>query len=283
MTGSGKTTFISKATGRTDLKIGHDLASCTQDVQLFKTQINRRTVHFVDTPGFSDTNLSDTDILEIITSYLSLAYKQETKLSGIVYVHPISDRRVTQHNIKNLDMLRKLTGDKNIQNVILVTSMWDKVTEEEGAKREKELEGKYWKLLLAAGARTVRHNGTPESARHISSMLLDNTPFYLQLQEEMGKGNKALRDTAAGRAVMLEIVRVREEHQRELADMESMMKNAAQENQGVIEALKDHYQGILGKLKKTLHDERRMNEEALGSLTHRVHELEDRGGGCIIL
>lgn len=28
MTGSGKTTFIANATGRNDLKIGHDLTSC---------------------------------------------------------------------------------------------------------------------------------------------------------------------------------------------------------------------------------------------------------------
>lgn len=29
MTGSGKTTFIANATGRTDLQIGHTLTSCT--------------------------------------------------------------------------------------------------------------------------------------------------------------------------------------------------------------------------------------------------------------
>lgn len=29
MTGSGKTTFISKVSGRNDLNIGHDLTSCT--------------------------------------------------------------------------------------------------------------------------------------------------------------------------------------------------------------------------------------------------------------
>lgn len=29
VTGAGKTTFISKATGRTDLAIGHGLTSCT--------------------------------------------------------------------------------------------------------------------------------------------------------------------------------------------------------------------------------------------------------------
>lgn len=283
MTGSGKTTFISKVTGRTDLRIGHDLTSCTQDIQVVEAKINGQTVRFVDTPGFSDTNLSDTEVLELIADYLAAAYKQEMKLSGIIYLHPISDRRVTHHTTKNLDMFRKLTGEKNLQNVVLATTMWGKVTEEEGIKREGELKGKFWKLLLALGAKTSRHSDTPESARRIASMLLGNTPFYLQLQEEMGKDNKALRDTSAGREIMLELVRMKEEHQRELADMESMMKNSAQESKGLVEALKEHYQGRLGELEKTLLDERRMNEAAVRSLEDRIHALEKRKPGCIVM
>ena len=283
MTGSGKTTFISKVTGRTDLRIGHDLTSCTQDIQVVEGKINGQTVRFVDTPGFSDTNLSDTEVLQLIADYLAVAYKQEMKLSGIIYLHPISDRRVTHHTTKNLDMFRKLTGEKNLQCVVLATSMWDKVTEEEGVKREDELRGKFWKLLLAMGAKTARHSGTPESSRRIASMLLGNTPFYLQLQEEMGKDNKALRDTAAGREVMIEIVRMKEEHQRELADMESMMKNSAQESKGLVDALREHYQGRLSELEKTLLDERRMNEAAVKSLEDRIHALEKRKPGCVVM
>lgn len=283
MTGSGKTTFISKVTGRADLKIGHDLQSCTQDIQVVEAEIKGQTVRFVDTPGFSDTNLSDTEVLQLIADYLAVAYRQEMKLSGIIYLHPISDRRFTHHTTKNLDMFRKLTGEKNLQNVILATSMWDNVTEAEGIKREDELKGKYWKLLLAAGAKTYRHDGTPGSARQIASKLLGNTPFYLQLQEEMGKDNKALRDTAAGREIMHELLLLKQEHQRELADMESMMKNSAQESQGLIEALREHYQGILGDMERTLQDERRMNEEAMRSLEDRLHAVESRGRPCVIM
>lgn len=282
MTGSGKTTFISKVTGRTDLKIGHDLTSCTQDIQVVEGNINGQTVRFVDTPGFSDTNLSDTEVLELIADYLTVAYKQKIKLSGIIYLHPITDRRVTHHGIKNLDMFKKLTGEENLKNVILATSMWDRVPEEEGVKREEELKQKFWKLLLAMGAETVRHSGTPESARKIASRLTSKKPIYLQLQEELGKDNLALKDTTAGRQIMHELIQMKEEHQRELADMENMMKNSAQQNQGLIDALKEHYQGMLSEMENTLRDERRMNEEAMRSLTDRIQVIENRGR-CIIM
>ncbi|KAJ2986131.1 hypothetical protein NUW58_g5172 [Xylaria curta] len=39
MTGSGKTTFISKVTGRKDLKVGHNLTSCTRDIEVIETKI----------------------------------------------------------------------------------------------------------------------------------------------------------------------------------------------------------------------------------------------------
>lgn len=241
-------------------------------------------MRFVDTPGFSDTNLSDTEILQLIADYLAVAYKQEMKLSGIIYLHPISDNRVTHHTTKNLDMFRKLTGEKNLKNVVLATTMWDKVPEAEGARREEELRGKFWKLLVAMGARTARHDDTAASARAIAQGLLANKrAFYLQLQEEMGRDNLALRDTAAGREVMLEIARLKDEHQRELAEMEGLIRSSARESEGVIEALRDHYQGRLADLERTLRDERGMNEEAVRSLTDRIQALESRGPGCVVM
>ncbi|KAI1170335.1 P-loop containing nucleoside triphosphate hydrolase protein [Nemania sp. FL0916] len=277
MTGSGKTTFISKVTGRTDLKIGHSLTSCTQDIEVIETKIDGRVVRFVDTPGFSDTNLSDSEVLQLIAEYLAAAYKQDMKLSGIIYLHPISDTRVTHHATKNLQMFQKLTGEKNLKNVMLATSMWDRVSAEEGAAREQELKNKFWKVLLAWEAKTVRYEGTPESGRSIARTLMANKPFFVQLQKEMGKDNKALRDTEAGQQVMMELLRLKQEHRRELADMEAMMRNTAAENKLVVDALKEHYQERLKVLEKTLGDERRLNEEAVQSLTERIKALESRG------
>ncbi|KAI1734051.1 P-loop containing nucleoside triphosphate hydrolase protein [Xylaria scruposa] len=277
MTGSGKTTFVSKVTGRRDLKIGHSLTSCTRDIEVIETKIDGRVVRFVDTPGFSDTNLSDSEVLQLIADYLAAAYKQDMKLSGIIYLHPISDTRMTHHATKNLQMFQKLTGDKNLGNVVLATSMWDRVSYEEGLAREGELKDKFWKLLITCGAKAMRHEGTPESAQAIARTLMAKKPFFVQLQKEMGRDNKALRDTAAGQQVMMELIRIREEHKRELADMEEMMRNTATENKLVVEALKEHYQGRLKDLEKTLRDERRLNEEAVVSLTERIKALENRG------
>ncbi|KAI0438339.1 P-loop containing nucleoside triphosphate hydrolase protein [Xylaria telfairii] len=277
MTGSGKTTFISKVTGRRDLKVGHSLTSCTRDIEVIETKIDGRVVRFVDTPGFSDTNLSDGEVLQLIADYLAAAYKQDMKLSGIIYLHPISDTRMTHHATKNLQMFQKLTGEKNLGNVVLATSMWDRVTEEEGMARERELKDKFWKVPLAYGAKAARHEGTPESAQAIARTLMAKKPFFVQLQKEMGRDNKALRDTAAGQQVMMELAKIKEEHKRELAEMEEMMRNTATENKLVVEALKEHYQGRLKDLETTLKDERRLNEEAVGSLTARVQALEGRG------
>ncbi|KAI1193166.1 P-loop containing nucleoside triphosphate hydrolase protein [Nemania serpens] len=281
MTGSGKTTFISKVTGRTDLNIGHSLTSCTRDIEVIETKIDGRVVRFVDTPGFSDTTLSDSEVLQLIADYLATAYKNDIKLSGIIYLHPISDTRVTHHATKNLQMFQKLTGEKNLKNVMLATSMWDKVSAEEGHAREQELRSKFWKILLAWEAKTVRYAGTPESARSIARTMMANKPFFVQLQREMGKDNKALRDTEAGRQVMMELVKLKEEHKRELADMEAMMRNSAVENKLVVEALKDHYQEKLKDLERTLGDERRLNEEAVLSLTARINALESRS--CAVM
>jgi Fe2+ transport system protein B len=234
-------------------------------------------VRFVDTPGFSDTTMSDTDVLQLIAEYLAAAYKKDMKLSGIIYLHPISDTRVTHHATKNLEMFRKLTGEANLKNVILATSMWDRVSPGEGQAREDELKNKFWKVLLAFGAKTIRYAGTPESARSIAQVLMANKPFYVQIQQEMGKDNKALKDTAAGQQIVMELVRLKAEHQRELADMEAMLKSTAKENKKAVEALSEHYQERLLDLQKTLADERRMNEEAVKSLNERIAALENRG------
>jgi hypothetical protein len=249
----------------------------TRDIEVIETKIEGRVVRFVDTPGFSDTTLSDSEVLQLIADYLATAYRNDMKLSGIIYMHPISDTRVTHHATKNLEMFKKLTGEKNLKNVVLATSMWDKVSAEEGQAREQELKGKFWKVLMVLGAQAVKYAGTLDSARHIAQILMAKKPFYLQLQEEMGKDNKALRDTAAGQQIMLELVKMKEEHQREMANMEALMKDSAEQNKNIVEALKEHYQGMVLDLERTLRDERRLNEQAVVSLTERIQAIENKG------
>ena len=56
---------------RSHLKVGEDLESCTSEIQESEEFIlGGRRVILIDTPGFDDTNQSDTDVLKSIAAFL---------------------------------------------------------------------------------------------------------------------------------------------------------------------------------------------------------------------
>ena len=57
---------------------------------------------------------------------------------------------------QNLRMLSKLCGNKPAQKLIFVTTMWDKISPDEGNRREEELVRRHWHPTLALGARIDR-------------------------------------------------------------------------------------------------------------------------------
>ena len=70
--------FINMVSG-SDLAVGHGLNSCTADVQQSPPfDFDGRQVSFIDTPGFDDTNVSDADILKMITLFLTQKYVSRT-------------------------------------------------------------------------------------------------------------------------------------------------------------------------------------------------------------
>ena len=58
-----------------DLAVGEGLKSCTSKVETANTfELFGKLITLVDTPGFDDTTVSDTDILKMIAVYLSTTY-----------------------------------------------------------------------------------------------------------------------------------------------------------------------------------------------------------------
>ena len=116
----------------------------TKEIQLATTKVGDSVVRFIDTPGFDDTDTKDSDILKIIWGYISVG---SLRLSGLLYLHRITDDRVGGTALKNLGMFQKLVWDHNMRNVILVTTMWGKLQPPDiGEARVKELTetGKFW-------------------------------------------------------------------------------------------------------------------------------------------
>ncbi|KAF8132017.1 hypothetical protein EV363DRAFT_1164405 [Boletus edulis] len=206
LTGAGKSSFVNMAAGRTEVVIGDDLKSKTRDVQHVRClhPDGRRNVVLVDTPGFDDTERSDAEILRSIADWLKVTYQNQIKLSGLLYLHRISDVRMAGTPLRNLSVFKDLCGDNKMKNIVLVTTMWDEFEDKSiGFEREEELFSDFWKDMILLGSRTCRFQGTRESAWEIINHLdLEGsakkcTP--LKIQQEMVDRGLQLHETTAAK------------------------------------------------------------------------------------
>ncbi|KAJ3559609.1 hypothetical protein NP233_g11224 [Leucocoprinus birnbaumii] len=209
-TGSGKSFFIDLLTGCAGARAGKRLESVTQDLEAIRTQDNNgREVVLLDTPGFDDSKRTDKEILTLISNWLQKTYKNDVKLSGLIYLHRIRDNRMAGTPYKNLRMFGKLCGDVAMNRVMLVTTMWQKLRKAEqregvGEDREKELKENFWKTLIDQGSQVERlKEATYDEAWRIVTLLIDkrleeNRPDAVLLQEELVDKGIALNETQAG-------------------------------------------------------------------------------------
>ena len=133
------------------------------------------------------------------------------KITGIIYLHEISQARMFGTARKNLEMFRKLCGDEALGNVVLGTTMWGDVSLEKGQQREQQLRSTYWEEMLQQGSVIMRVHGDSASAWEIVNHILESSRVeFVRIQEELLELQKVIPDTDAGRTLryMLEELRV---------------------------------------------------------------------------
>ena len=91
-------------------------------------------------------------------------YKREVALTGVLYLHRISDQRLSGSTLKSYDVFWSMCGEHAAKSVILVTTMWSQANKDKGLLREDELKNKYWKPMLDLGSRIMRFEGSHQSA-----------------------------------------------------------------------------------------------------------------------
>ncbi|KAF9449508.1 hypothetical protein P691DRAFT_703046 [Macrolepiota fuliginosa MF-IS2] len=252
-TGAGKSTFIKVATGAEKIQIGDALTSCTQDLQAVRCHNPSRggDVIFVDTPGFDDTYKSDAQILGEIADWLRETYAAGVKLSGILYLHRITDNRMTNTLLRNLDMFQNLCGSSALSNVILVTTNWDQLQSvDEGIKNEEGLRNNYWQPLLDSGSQMLRFEYTCTSAWNIINALpMDKKP--LEIQREMVDENRPLSQTSAARSMFSWFGRATENLKKLIRRLDGLIKKFAS---GISDAEKKRLESEKAKANAQLKD-----------------------------
>ena len=151
------------------------------------------------------------------------SYKNEIRLSGLLFFHRISDNRMAGSPLKHLKMFHNLCGSEALKNVVLVTTMWDQVDEDMGNNHENELTTKYWKSMIELGCHTSRFHNTAESAFDIVSQFQDARCTVL-LQRELVDLHLELAETSAGRTLFAFLVEFIKKIKELLAQIEAKLR-----------------------------------------------------------
>ncbi|KAF8064962.1 P-loop containing nucleoside triphosphate hydrolase protein [Lyophyllum atratum] len=225
-TGAGKSTFINTVAEKEITTVGHNLKSETAQLQhivLSYPKDPSRRIILVDTPGFDDTYLADSEILRRIAVWL--ARSANMRLSGVIYLHEISQSRMLGTSMRNLDMFNKLCGREGTKNVILATTKWSEIAPGVGEKREQQLEELHWKPMIELGSQLRRFSDSKESGWEIIEEILGNaarnedTVDAIAIQQELVEIEKILSETEAGRTLRYTLEELLETQKRTAAQL----------------------------------------------------------------
>lgn len=66
----------------------------TNDVIIYKTEVDNSPIYLMDTPGFDDTRMTDKEVMEMIYRKLEELYRGDKLVKGLIYLHDITQPRV---------------------------------------------------------------------------------------------------------------------------------------------------------------------------------------------
>lgn len=106
---------------------------------------------------------------------------------------------------RHLEIFCSLCGEKALENVLLVTTFWNKVPVlefGEHLRREQELIDDYWAPLQRHGAMIAQFDGSKEAAESLVLQLVHHRPpIVLDIQRELVDEQKIISETNAGLGV----------------------------------------------------------------------------------
>ncbi|KAJ4194398.1 hypothetical protein NW755_003154 [Fusarium falciforme] len=234
VTGSGKSTFISKCCGpNATASIGHSMRSCTSDVAIYPFVLSDScTVYLIDTPGFDDSHKSGTEVLNDLAAWLVAFRVAKILLHGIIYLHRITDTRMQGSAKKNLLLFKKLCGQNALKNVVLATTMWEWAPSEMARSREKELieTSEYWGYMMKHGSMCFRVD-SPDSEKHIVQHLANhNNPVTTDLQTQLVDERRRLNKTSAGQELQTEVAKDKRRWERAVQETRTEMREAKRQS-----------------------------------------------------
>ena len=131
---------------------------------------------------------------------------------------------MTGDKLRQIEMIKRICGENNYSNVMLVTTHWPQTIEEQKqrgcALREADLRKEFWRDMIKGGSKMWRFDDETSTARAIVRSLAGKPDITLALQDELASG-KGLNATTAGSF----IVNARQEDEKTLKTKAKRLAN----------------------------------------------------------
>ncbi|KAI5459403.1 P-loop containing nucleoside triphosphate hydrolase protein [Mariannaea sp. PMI_226] len=252
VTGAGKSYFLNQLKAHCAVE-GHSLRSETSEchaVQIYLDDDDKRSITVVDTPGFDDTTRPHGEVLTEITQFLAAQHILGVPLRGVLYLHKITDNRMTGSSLKYLRMLESLVGEEALENLILVTTMWNQVRDENlgrALRHEQDLLDHYWGPMEEKGSYVAQFDGTPDSAYALVFQLAGKESVVLDVQREIVDQDRTVLDTSAGANLVEQLERDSDVYRLKAAQLDAQLEaELAKEprDKGKVRDLRDRKESI---------------------------------------
>jgi hypothetical protein len=164
-----------------------------------------KRVCLIDTSGFDDTNRGDADILQELAFWLVKSYEVGVRLSGIIYLHRITDVRLGSSAVRGLNIFKAMCGADNFHGVTMATTFWDKVYDFDKAReanRQLMSSPSFWKDL-ADGRCTTRSltAGKSSAIELVTAIARSNKRLVLTMQRQLVDEGLRIYETDAGKVL----------------------------------------------------------------------------------
>ena len=166
----------------------------------------------------------------MLVDWLTSTYRSGQKLSGILYLHRITDARMRGSSLRNLNMFKELVGDEFHKNLTLGTTCWSLVDLQVGQGRQEELKtnSTFWKVMISKGARLECIPNDRTKAQNLVYEIASHDPITLQVQQDIVDLGKSLSSLSVAKTVSLELdeLRRQQEVERKRVEEESQKRLA---------------------------------------------------------
>jgi len=222
----------------------------------------------IDTPGFNGVVTSDSEVLRNIAFILTQTYHRGLKLAGIIYLHRITDNKVSGSCKKIMKVIQDIVGDDAYPRVVLASTMWqdlagDPPAYEIAVQHEAELKDTeyFWGAMCRGGSKVMRWDGSRDLALAMVDLLTSlqskSGTIPLLIQREMVDSKLELSKTKAGQTMhqnnTIDVLTLKFQRKKDILEKRFREALACRQEQHDLElaAMKEDCERIISEAKRS--------------------------------